>query len=192
MGENCWQMKPIILASKSPRRSELLKSIHLDFEIDVSNVEEVIDKRLSVDKAIEKIALSKAKAVAKHHRNKIVIGVDTVVLLDHQILGKPKDQQEAFQMLTMLSGKTHQVLSAVAICFEDKIEMFHEVTKVTFYKLDDKEIQWYITNASPLDKAGAYGIQDFGKVFVKEISGDYYNVVGLPIAKLHQKLKAYQ
>lgn len=184
-------MKKIILASQSPRRRELMESVNIDFTIEVSDIEEVIDESLPVEQAIEQLALQKASVIANQHKEDVVIGADTVVLYDNQILGKPKDLDDAHRMLSMLSGHTHKVITGVAICHEGNNELFHEVTEVTFYELNDDEINRYITTARPLDKAGSYGIQGLGKLFVKEMHGDYCNVVGLPIAQLNQRLKKY-
>ena len=169
-----------------------MESIQLEFKVESSNVEETINTSLPIEDVVMQLALKKANAIAKYHQQDIVIGADTLVFYDNQILGKPKNEEDAFSMLTRLSNHTHKVLTGVAICCDGKQELFYEVSQVTFYKLSEEEIHHYIKKAKPFDKAGAYGIQGLGKLFVKEICGDYDNVVGLPIAKLNQRLKKYR
>lgn len=185
-------MKDIILASASPRRKELLASIHLPFKVITADVEEIFEDDLPIGEAIQKVALTKAKAVAQLHNDALVIGADTVVMMDGKRLGKPKDDKEAYAMLQSLSGKTHQVITGVAICEGDKVETFYEVSEVVMYPLSDEDILSYIAKDQPFDKAGAYGIQTYGKILVKAIHGDYFNIVGLPIARLYRELKKYE
>ncbi len=183
---------PIILASASPRRKQLLESVDLAFTCVTSQVEEVFDTTLPIPKAIESLALQKAEEVAKRHRDAIVIGADTMVVFEQQVLGKPKDDIEAKAMLQMLSGKTHQVITGVALVYQQQVLVFHETTNVTFYTLEEEMINAYVASKEPLDKAGSYGIQGKASIFVEAIQGDYCNVVGLPLAKVYryiQKIK---
>lgn len=184
-------MKKIILASKSPRRQELLKYITEDFESIPSNEEEICPDDLPLEKCAEYLAKIKAQSILKDHSDSIVIGSDTVVLADNRLLGKPHSRQEAFDMLSLLSGRVHKVITGCCICSEDKIESFSQVTSVEFYPLSEKEINDYIDTREPFDKAGGYGIQGKGAFLVKEIVGDYYNVMGLPVALVNRKLKEF-
>lgn len=184
----------IILASSSPRRKEIMELAGLEFEIDTSDTDETIDRILSPSEYVEELSLRKAKAVANRHDNDIVIGADTIVSYQDQILGKPKDPDDAYAMLTMLSGKTHSVYTGVTIIFpvnggSRHIETFHVKTDVTMYENDEKLLRAYADCGEPLDKAGAYAIQGKGAVLVKKIDGDYYNVMGLPIAELCRRLR---
>ncbi len=186
-----------ILGSQSPRRKKLLEQIGLDFEILTADIEEVIMPSLSSQKNAELLALQKAEAVAEQiaEMDKTIITADTIVVLNDEILGKPKDEEDAFNMLTFLSDNTHSVITGIAIVNHAKgIKInTHKETKVTFRKLDEEEIRAYIATGSPMDKAGAYGIQDdFGAVFVSKIDGCYYNVVGLPLELLYSELKGIQ
>ena len=199
--------KKIILASASPRRKELLKQAGYDFDVVVSNVEEVITKSNPWE-VVEELAYQKAKDVFRRLLSEIdysfineedytltVIGADTVVATDNKILGKPADREEAYNMLNSLQDNTHQVYTGIAILdynFSTKKTVekyFYEKTDVTFYPISDDEIYDYIATKDCYDKAGGYGIQGRSAIFVKEIRGDYNNVVGLPIAKLYQELK---
>lgn len=185
-------MSKIILASGSPRRKQLMEMVGIDFEVIVADIIETIDYNNDLIKEIEKLSFQKANAVFKDHPDNIVIGSDTIVKIDNKILGKPKTLQEAKQMLKTLSNRTHEVVTAVTILSKDKKETFSSITQVTFYELTDEEINNYVEIVKPLDKAGAYAIQDKGSEFVKAINGDYYTVVGLPIAEVYHRLKAYQ
>ncbi len=179
----------VILASKSPRRKELLALIKKDFDIIPSTKEEIIPEGLDNEDIPVFLSAQKALDISKAHPDSLVIGCDTVVVLGGVIMGKPKDRDEAFSMLRHLSGRTHTVISGVCICYKGRTMTFNEQTAVTFYDLTDDEIDAYIATGSPFDKAGAYGIQDKAALFVKKIDGDYYNVVGLPVAKLNQSIK---
>lgn len=178
----------IILASGSPRRRELMHYITDDFEVCTSNADETIPKTIDPYKAAEHLSVQKALAVAAEHSGDIVIGCDTVVIQNKKIMGKPKDNDDARSMLHLLSDRVHDVITGCAIIYKEKIHSFSEKTSVHFYKLSDKEIDSYINTGEPLDKAGSYGIQGKGALFIKGIEGDYYNVVGLPIAALSRKL----
>lgn len=182
--------RTIILGSQSPRRKQLLAGLGLTFEVDVRETEEYVDPNLSAAEVVRQIAICKAEAFGDKD-DCLVICADTIVVSDKgEILGKPKDEQEARATLTNLSGKKHLVLTAVAISWEGKISSFVETTTVYFYELDADEIDHYVTKFSPLDKAGSYGIQEWiGLIAVKKMEGEYNNVVGLPTAKLYQELK---
>lgn len=179
----------IILASNSPRRKELMHDCGIPFTVESVETKEVLDTNLPIEKAIEQIAYQKAKAVFDIHPKAWVLGCDTMVIYQDQPLGKPKNRADAKRMLELLCGHTHQVISGVAILGENKQLLFHEITEVTFHNIDDEFLKAYLDSEEPYDKAGAYGIQGKGKLLVEKINGDYYNVMGLPIAKVYQKLK---
>lgn len=181
----------IILASKSPRRKELLSYITKNFEIIDSKTDEKFDSQTKIEKIPETLAFNKVFAIRANHLDDTIIAADTIVVIDDKILNKPKTKQEAVEMLKMLSNRTHKVITGVCVTHKNKTHLFHCVTKVTFYPLSDKQIDDYIATGSPFDKAGGYGIQDQGALFVKKINGDYYNVMGLPIAKLNHILSKY-
>ncbi len=181
-------MKKFVLASKSPRRSELLKNIGIDFSVVVTDADEsVISKDLPCDLYVRELSFLKSTSAAKLIKDKCyIIGADTVVVAGGRILGKPKDRQDAFEMLSSLSGKMHSVYTGITIT--NTKDMFsvseYEKTDVYFRSLTDDEINYYIDNYSVLDKAGAYGIQEFAGRFVEKIDGDYFNIVGLPVCRL--------
>lgn len=179
----------LILASGSPRRKELMHYITDDFIVCTSDMEEIIPDTVQPHEASVYLAQQKAQAVAAHNTDACVIGCDTTVLLDGQILGKPVDAADAEEMLKKLSGRTHQVITGVAIICKELLCTFSETTYVTFYPLTEQEIEDYLATGEPFDKAGSYGIQGKGALFAEKIAGDYYNVVGLPIAALFRKLK---
>ncbi|MCH5314596.1 MAG: septum formation protein Maf [Eubacterium sp.] len=173
----------IILASKSPRRRELLSLITTNFEVKTADVDEALPSGISPKDAVE--YLSKIKAQPFKNGTDIIIGADTVVTLDEKILGKPENEQEAFDMLRMLSGREHSVFTGVTIIKGEEETTFSCETKVEFFELSDRQIWDYIATGDPMDKAGAYGIQNGGALFVKKINGDYSNVVGLPVSLLN-------
>ena len=178
----------IILASNSPRRKELLQQVGIDFEVQAANVEEITDKN-KPDEVVMDLSQLKAKAIADKNPGRVILAADTVVAYDGDILGKPADEEDAFNMLLCLSGKTHQVYTGVTIVDEaGKINTFSECTEVVMYDNSPELIKKYIATGEPMDKAGAYGIQGKGAVLVKEIKGDYNNVVGLPLAKVYRSL----
>ncbi|MBI5216011.1 MAG: septum formation protein Maf [Ignavibacteriae bacterium] len=187
--------KPLILASASQRRQQLFRQIGLEFQIRESGVDETFDTTKSVSENVERLAIEKARFVGNGTANAFIVGADTVVVLGEEILGKPKDFQEAVSMLSKLSGQTHLVYTG--FCLFDKpsnnYTSSHEITKVTFRKLGQEEIEEYVKAGSPMDKAGAYGIQDdYGAVFVERIEGCYYNVVGFPLAKFYLVMQDFQ
>ncbi len=182
-------MKRIVLASASPRRRELIKLISDDVICVTSGEDESLPEGLEATQVPEFLAKQKAQSVAAIYPDDIVIGSDTVVLLDGEILSKPLDEQDACDKLHTLSGKTHQVITGCCIVADGVATTFSETTQVEFFELSDREILDYIATGEPMDKAGAYGIQGRGSLFVKGITGDYFNVVGLPVAGLARRLK---
>lgn len=183
----------IILASASPRRAELLKQIGLSFTIQISNVQENFIEGLTVQDWVQKIACKKAEDVAANLESGLVIGADTVVVKDNQILGKPKGIKDAVEMLNFLSGSSHQVMTGIALVNTMNNEKLTdiEITTVNFRQLSQQEIRAYVASGEPMDKAGSYGIQGLGALLVEGINGCYFNVVGLPLTKLAQALKKF-
>ncbi|WP_110111491.1 Maf family protein [Bacillus sp. CGMCC 1.16541] len=179
----------LILASSSPRRKELLEQANVSFTVQVSAVEEIINPAHTPSEVVMSLALQKAQDVAKSHPDAIILGADTVVVQNHQILGKPEDEQQAKEMLRLLSGQAHQVLTGVALVKNEQVVTFYEQTDVTFYPLKEEEIARYVQSGEPMDKAGSYGIQGLGAIFVKEIKGDYFSVVGLPLSRTVRELE---
>ena len=181
-----------ILASSSPRRRELLLRLQTPFDIILPDVDEsIIPPDGSPETYCISLAELKANDISQHYPNNLVIGSDTIVVLDNNIMGKPEDKTMAQNMLETLSGKTHHVYTGVCLKWADKNihHLFAEVTMVTFRKLSDADINHYIESCPPYDKAGSYGIQDWSAVFVKEIKGCYDNVVGFPISRFYEELK---
>lgn len=176
-----------ILASKSPRRQELLKHIISDFKIIVSNVDENKIKASPYDLPLE-LSKAKAKAVFINYPNDVVIAADTVVIVNNEVLGKPINDEDAKRMLHLLSKKTHDVVTGFTIISKEKTISKSVLTKVTFNELSDELINTYVKSGSPKDKAGAYGIQDKNFPLIKNIEGSYYNVVGLPLEELKKYL----
>lgn len=182
----------IVLASGSPRRKQLLEQIDLEFLVIPSQVHEDFDLDLSPEKFVEHYAKEKAKDIAKAHPDKWIIGADTIVVFNAEILGKPKDREDSFRMLKMLSGNTHQVFTGVSIQ-QSKMQVsdtFHEYTNVTFNTLDNMVISYYIDTYKPFDKAGSYGIQDWFSVCVNHIDGCFYNVMGFPLSMFYSRFSA--
>ncbi len=179
----------VVLASKSPRRRELMQLLDMAFTVRVADVAETLLPNATPAEQASHLSYIKAKAVAKS--GEIVIGADTIVVLGDRILGKPKDKQEAAQMLRLLSGNTHQVMTGVTVISDRREVSCTEVTEVTFRQLTENEILRYVDTLEPMDKAGAYGIQGGAAKFVEGIRGDYFNVVGLPVCKLSQILRDF-
>lgn len=180
-----------ILASASPRRQELLEKIIPQYTCIPADIDETIPENISALDAPAYLSLKKARHIAKSNPNAVVIGADTCVISGDKILGKPSSRENAFNMLKSLSGKTHLVITGCAIVKGTAEISFSEVTKVEFYPLTDEEINAYLDTNEYCDKAGAYGIQGGGAVLVKGIHGDYFNVVGLPLARLSRELKNF-
>ena len=186
-------MKKLILASNSPRRRELLEQIGVEFEVIPSNAEEKVTKQ-EPSEVVEELSRQKAEDVAAAVEDGIVLGADTVVCQDGQIMGKPKDEADAKQMLQKLQGEEHSVYTGVTILVKENgavqhVQTFSQETKVYVYEMTDEEIDRYIATGEPLDKAGAYGIQGRFAAYVDGIEGDYNNVVGLPVSAVWQELK---
>ena len=180
----------IVLASASPRRANLLKQIGLEFQICPSRVDESAITDTSPDSAVQELALTKAKAVAGNHMNGLVIGADTVVVINRRVIGKPEHAAHAVEILTQLSGVCHEVMTGVALVdLERRREVvWQEKTVVQFRKLHRREILTYVNSGEAVDKAGAYGVQGRAAAFVERIEGCYFNVVGLPLASLVERL----
>jgi len=186
-------MKKIILASKSPRRADLLNQIGLNFEIIPSKINEKQYISQDPEESVKKIALMKANEVAKKIKNGIVIGADTIVILDGEVIGKPKDERDAFKILKKISNKEHVVITGLAVVDASTKKTFVETVKtlVKFKKITDEEIKDFIDTGEPFDKAGGYGIMNFASIFVEKVNGCFYNVVGLPLSKLTEMLKHF-
>jgi len=178
----------VILASKSPRRENILKQIGIDFEIIPSNICEDNNFNLGPRKFVQYWSKKKAKVIAKRNKDKIIIGADTIVYFNGKIIGKPKDKEESYKMLNNLSGKTHKVFTGVSIVYEEKniLRTFSQMTKVSVREIPKNDILYYIDNYYTLDKAGSYGIQDWFSIWIKKIDGCYYNVMGLPLSKFYK------
>lgn len=187
-------MKQLILGSGSPRRRELLSVITPHFTVRTADADESLPEGIQPDEAVELLSRRKAEAVfgrLPDPENALVLGADTVVFLAGHILGKPHSHEEALRMISALSGKTHRVCTGVTLLSREKTLTFHEETEVTFYPLTPEEIERYCSLPEPYDKAGAYGIQGAGALLVAGIRGDYYNVMGLPIAALSRRLREF-
>lgn len=177
----------LVLASKSPRRREILKNAGFEFTVRAGDADETLPGGISAENAVVYLAEVKAQAVNRAS-DELVLGADTVVVLDGKILGKPKDEKEAFTMLKSLSGRTHSVLTGVCALKDNDKVSFYEKTEVEFAALTDKEIADYIATKDCYDKAGSYGIQGYASRFITGIKGDYFNVVGLPLCKIYEKI----
>ncbi len=181
----------LILASASPRRKEILEKLGFDFVCKTSTVDETYPADMPISSIAGHLALLKAKDVLHQNSDAVVIGSDTIVVLNGRVLGKPFNKDDAKQMLKALSDNTHTVYTGVCVISKEQTELFTVPTKVTFGALTDEEIEWYISTGEPMDKAGAYGIQGLGCRFIKAIDGDYYSVMGLPAYKLYKVLKNF-
>lgn len=186
-------LPPIILASASPRRSELLRQIGVEFNVVTSDTPEIHDGELTAREIAQVNAYRKARNVAKKHPDALVLGADTLVYLETILMGKPGSLEHAYQMLEQLQGRTHEVVTAVCLLNlrNHRQRIFTEVTNVTFRPLDAVKIRRYLTKVNPLDKAGAYAIQEEGDLIVEKIAGSYTNVVGLPVERLQAELQAW-
>lgn len=182
--------KQLILASQSPRRHAILRNLEIPFTVRTNTIDESVVKTKEPDETVKQLALLKGRSISVAS-NEVVLAADTVVAYEGNIFGKPKSRQEAYEMITTLNNVTHEVFTGVAIHSNERETVFVEQTKVTWWSLDEDMINWYINTNEPYDKAGAYGIQDLGALFVKEIKGDYYNVVGLPIARVVRELQNF-
>lgn len=183
----------IILASKSPRRQELLQLMDVDFKVVLKEVDESYPEGLKPEQIAVYIAEEKARAFDEDlNENELVLTADTIVCINNVILGKPDDEEHAFEMLSMLSGKKHHVITGVAFLMNQRLHSFYEVSEVYFTDLSAEQIRHYIKKCKPFDKAGSYGIQEWaGLVGIEKINGSYTNVVGLPTHRVYQELKAF-
>ena len=178
----------VILASQSPRRKELMGLFHIPFTIRVPDADETMDPALSPADAVALVSRRKAEAVARDPDD-LVIAADTIVVCCGQILGKPRDEDDAFDMLRLLSGRDHQVMTGMTVLRGDVCKTVTEITDIHFRPLTDREINAYIATKEPMDKAGSYGIQGGAALFAERLEGDYYNVMGLPVCRLGQLLR---
>lgn len=184
-------VKNLILASSSPRRQELLKQVNIPFTIRKPSIDETqITTKDPVEK-VQQLAIRKGRAIQIQNEYEVILAADTVVSYEQTIFEKPKNKEEAFNMIHSLSGETHDVYTGVNIRSTEHESIFVERTKVVFWPLSKSEIEWYVSTDDPYDKAGAYGIQSLGAIFVKEIIGDYYNVVGLPLSRVVRELRKF-
>ena len=175
----------MILASNSQRRQEILKDAGFNFRVITSNIEEISDKENVIERILD-IAEKKLEQIAKNNVNEFILAADTVVELNKKIFGKPKDRKEAFKFLKLLSGKIHKVITAYVFKNISKNILIREVK---FFDLDDETINWYLDTGEPFDKAGAYGIQGYGRVLVEKIDGDFYSIMGFPISNFLENLR---
>ena len=180
----------MILASNSQRRQEILKDAGFNFRVITSDVEEISDKKVITEKILD-IAEKKLETIAKNNVNEFILAADTVVELNGKVFGKPKNREEAFKFLKTLSGKVHRVITAYVFKNISKNILIREVviSEVKFFDLDDETINWYLDTGEPFDKAGAYGIQGYGRILVEKINGDYYSIMGFPISNFLENLR---
>ena len=186
-------LPPLILASVSPRRAELLRGLGLEFQVVPSEVPELHQPELTARELAQINAYRKARAAAKRYPDALVLGADTLVYLETALFGTPESLEQAYQMLEQLQGRTHHVVTAICLLHlrNHRQKIFSETTAVTFHPLDAVKIQRYLVRVNPLDKAGAYAIQEAGDLIVEKVSGSYSNVVGLPVEKLREELKVW-
>ncbi len=185
-------MPHLILASASPRRAELLRNAGIPFEVDPANVEEAPEPGEPPLEYAKRLARDKARVVLARRPGAVVLGADTVVVVDNHLLEKPADAEDAARMLRLLSGKTHQVLTGVCVASSELERTDAEVTEVAFVAMTEQEIADYVASGEPMDKAGAYGIQGMASRWVERIKGCYFNVVGLPVSRVYRMLREYE
>ena len=178
----------LILASQSPRRRELLGLFHIPFSVLVADIDETMDAEKLPRDEVARVSREKALA-CRAETDSVVVAADTIVVCNGEILGKPRDEADAVRMLTLLSGRDHQVMTGVTVKTDDACESFTEITDIHFRPLSRQEILNYVTTGEPMDKAGAYGIQGGAALFAEKMVGDYYNVMGLPVCRLWQTLR---
>ena len=180
----------MILASNSQRRQEILRDAGFNFKVIPSNIEEISDKKIIIEKILD-IAEKKLEQIVRNNKNEFILAADTVVELNGEVFGKPKDREEAFSFLKTLSGKTHRVITAYVFKNISKNILIKEavVSEVKFFDLDDETINWYLDTGEPFDKAGAYGIQGYGRILVEKINGDFYSIMGFPISNFLENLR---
>lgn len=179
----------LILASQSPRRKELMGLFHIPFAVKVADIDETMDAAKPPFEEVARVSRAKAEATP-HADGDVVVAADTIVVCDGQVLGKPKDEADAFRMLRLLSGRDHQVMTGMCVLHNGTATVCTEVTDIHFRELSDKEILAYIRTGEPMDKAGSYGIQGGAALFAEKMAGDYYNVMGLPVCRLGQILRS--
>lgn len=191
VGDTAVIKEKLILASKSPRRAEILQAAGWDFEAVAANVDETRQPDEDSVSYVRRLAQLKGERIAEQFPDTLVLAADTIVLIDNEILGQPGDEETAQRMLRFLSGQWHQVLTGVALVRTESpcLLVEHEVTRVRFAELSAKEIEWYVSTGEPLDKAGAYAIQGRAAPFIEEIQGDYFNIVGLPIRLVYEMIR---
>lgn len=182
-------MKSIILASQSPRRKELLEKTGCSFIIEAADIDETIDQSKPLTDEILRLSRSKAAHILQRHPDSLVIGSDTIVTIDGNVLGKPADKNDAMEMLRSLSGRTHQVITGLCILSSQKEYLFVSVNDVSFAVLTEDEIEKYVNTGEPMDKAGAYAIQGIASRYITGINGDYYAIMGLPLCAVYEELK---
>jgi len=179
----------LVLASKSPRRAEILRAVGWEFEAVAANIDETRMESEDAVSYVKRLAQAKAETVARKTSAGLVLGADTVVLIDEEVLGQPRDDEDASRMLKLLSGRWHEVLTGLALVRvgnPPRVLINHETTRVRFCEMSANEIDWYVSTGEPKDKAGAYAIQGRGGLFIEEIEGDYFNIVGLPVRLLYK------
>lgn len=183
-----FELEPLVLASSSPRRAEILRRSGWPFQAVAADIDETLREGEGAVEYVERLACEKAETVAEGRTAGLVLGADTTVVVGGQVLGKPVDDADARRMLELLSGRWHDVLSGVALVRTETNEVLvaHELTRVRFASLTDAEIDWYISTGEPTDKAGAYAIQGHAALFIEEIEGDYWNIVGLPVRLVYK------
>ena len=188
------KLPKLILASGSPRRAEILNSVGWEFEKRVADIDETEFLNEKPADYVQRLAREKAETVAAHYENALVLGADTIVVIDEEIMGKPKDLSDARRMLKMLSGRWHEVLTGIAIVETKRAKSIIGIqrTRVKFAELSDAEIEFLVEKGAPLDKAGAYAVQAQAALFIEEIEGDYWNVVGLPINLVYRLIKTLE
>lgn len=180
------ELPKLVLASGSPRRAEILNSVGWEFEKDVPDIDESERSGESPEDYVMRLAASKAELIAERHPGEIVLGADTTVVINGQIMGKPADAADAGRMIEMLSGNWHEVLTGIAISRNGSSRIDLQRTRVKFAPMNDKEIAFLVENGDPLDKAGAYAVQAQAALFIEKIDGDYWNVVGLPVSLVYR------
>ena len=184
-------MTRIILASKSPRRKQILEMLNIPFEIIVADIDEKINPNNDLRREIENISFLKALKVFNENKDAIVIGADTIVVVNNEVLGKPKNEDDAFRMLKLLQNNKHHVITGVTILSNKCSESFSNISEVYFNPISDEEIKEYIKTKEPMDKAGSYAIQGIGAKYIDHINGDFYSIMGLPVSDLNKRLKRY-
>ena len=184
--------KPLLLASSSPRRQYLMKEVGFTFEVAHPDIDESFPDNIPYEDVPSYLARKKSQALLPQQRDKIILASDTVVILKHKILNKPQDRNEAIEMLSSLSDNTHIVITAVCLLSNEKEDCFDDRTEVTFSKISQREIEYYVDNYKPFDKAGSYGAQDWiGLTAIEKINGSYFTVMGLPMHKVYERLKVF-